>query len=143
MSGTGAMLGARLRQVRKRAGRSLADVAGHASMSISTLSRIETGKQPLEVETLIRLAGILGVDPASVITSADDAIDPVGPLIRQFRVLDRTERLRLWAELTEGARRGEGRGSRRGSELAIEIDELLAQVELLRAEIESVRSRLD
>lgn len=138
-----ATVGDRLRLARKRAGMSLARVAEEAEMSISTLSRIETGKQPIEVQTFVSLSRILDVDPGALIGTAVNGDDPIDPLLRQLRVLDRGERLRLWQQLAQASRSNGSNGRARATELAIEVEELLAQLDLLRAEIEAVKGQLD
>ncbi len=138
-----ATVGDRLRQARKDAGLSLATVAGEASMSISTLSRIETGKQPVEVGTFMMLARILEVDPAAMIGATGEDNDPIDPLLRQLKVLDRAERLRLWQQLAAGSRTARLEGRARATSLAMEVEELLAQLDMLRAEIEAVKGRID
>lgn len=138
-----ATVGSRLRQARKDAGLSLSDVAGEASISISTLSRIETGKQPVEVETFMMLARILEVDPGALIGATGANNDPVEPLLRQLRILDCAERLRLWQLLAETSRTSRVDGRPRISSLAMEVEELLAQLDMLRAEIEAVKGRLE
>lgn len=137
-----ATVGDRLRLARKRAGMSLAEVAEKAAMSISTLSRIETGKQPVEVQTFLSLSKILDVDPAALIGTTGNDDDPIDPLLRQLRVLDRRERLRLWQQLAQASRSDGSNGRARATELTMEVEELLAQLDLLRAEIEAVKGRL-
>lgn len=135
-------VGGRLRLTRKSAGMSLSDVAGKAGMSISTLSRIETGKQPIEVQTLLMLASIIGVEPVDLITSAEIDADPVDPLVRRLHVLDQSERMRLWHQLAEHRNGHRSDRSATAQQLAMEVEELLAQIDLLRAEIDSVRRRM-
>ncbi len=112
-------------------------------MSISTLSRIETGKQPVEVETFMLLARILQVDPGALIGSTGAENDPVDPLVRQLRILDRSERLRLWQQLAESSRTSRMKGRVRATSLAMEVEELLAQLDMIRAEVEAVKGRMN
>ena len=60
-AGPSAALGARLRGVRRRHGRSLAEVAGQAGVSKSLVSQIERGLAAPSLDTLRRLASALDV----------------------------------------------------------------------------------
>ncbi|MDX1583294.1 MAG: helix-turn-helix domain-containing protein [Thermoanaerobaculia bacterium] len=135
-------IGMMLRQARRRVGLSLEDVASKADLSISTLSRMETGRQSISVETLISLAQILGVDPAALVGSAAESSESPDPLLGRLRALDRKKRIEFWTQLTESAREDGGRITSRSEELRGEVDELLAQIDYIRAEMESVKSRI-
>ena len=54
-------LGDNVRRLRERAGLSLRELAAHATVSTSTLSNIEAGLGNPGVETLVSIAGALGV----------------------------------------------------------------------------------
>jgi transcriptional regulator with XRE-family HTH domain len=56
--------GARLREIRLRAGMKAMDLAKRMGVSQGHLSRIETGKQAVRSEVLVKLAKVLGVKPA-------------------------------------------------------------------------------
>ena len=136
------MVGERLRQIRKERGMSLNDVATKVDISVATLSRIETNKQTVELGLFVELAKILKTPPAALIDH--DNPEAQNQLSHRFVSLDREERLRLWRELANNAKRRKFMTGRKPHlrQIAMEIDELLAHLDLLRAEIESVRSRL-
>ena len=60
----GRQLGAIARRVRETQGLTLTDVAATAGISAGMLSRLETGRVMPSLETLVALAGALGVRPA-------------------------------------------------------------------------------
>jgi transcriptional regulator with XRE-family HTH domain len=60
----GRQLGAVARRVRETQGLTLTDVAATAGISAGMLSRLETGRVMPSLETLVALAGALGVRPA-------------------------------------------------------------------------------
>mgnify|MGYP001018425099 CR=1 FL=1 len=62
-------LGARLRAMRRRAGLSLAGLAGRAGppFSMLTLSRIERGVRPIRASELVRVAQALEVPPEHIL----------------------------------------------------------------------------
>ncbi len=132
-------IGRRLRSARQHQNLSLAEVAGRAGMSVSTLSRIETGKQVLDVEALIEISRIVQTDPGHLLSATEG--DPVVFLLERMRMLRPEERLSLWRKLAEQARDRLPRRSR-PIELAMEIEELLAQLEVLRMEVLSVQKRM-
>ena len=136
------MTGARIRHARVGQQRSLADVAGKADISVATLSRIENNKQALDIELFLRLARILRV-AASDLLSDGDAPEPGDTLARRLADLRPSERTKLWHDLAI-ARRQNQRPSRRphGEQLASHVDELLAQIEFLRSELEAIRRRI-
>lgn len=132
------MIGQKLRSARQSQQLSLTQVATKARISAATLSRIENGKQALDVDTLFLLARILGASPADLVSnngsrsSRDDA-----PLADQITSLTAQNRARLWRDLA--SRRKRVPIKRDSRELDARIEELIAQVELLRQEIEAVR----
>ena len=138
------MVGENIRQARVAQDRSLAEIARRAKMSIATLSRIETDKQALDVGALVRLAQVLRVPPQDLLGAEAEA-DGDGngsgtdPLVRRIAQLDPRERARLWRELSNAS---PNRSRRSDMALAEQIDELVAQVELLRQELDVVRKRL-
>ena len=111
-------------------------------MSVSTLSRIETDKQPIELETLISLCGILSIDPAGLVSSAASGPDAINLILSRLKILDRKERLQLWQQLAEASREMATNEGIKTRDLAMEVEELLAQVDYLRAEIEAVKRRI-
>lgn len=65
-----------LRQARERRLLTQVELAGRASMTAATISRIETGMTKARISTVRRLAEALDVDPAELTGSArftDDA----------------------------------------------------------------------
>jgi transcriptional regulator with XRE-family HTH domain len=56
------VIGARIREARERAGRTLNDVATAAGVSASMVSQVERGKKVPSLKLLDRLSGALGVE---------------------------------------------------------------------------------
>jgi transcriptional regulator with XRE-family HTH domain len=138
------MLGERLRKIRQVQERSLADVAGKAKISIATLSRIENGKQTLDVEMLVTLAKVLGVPPTELVDNPGAAKgDGADTIVRTLAGLESRDRARVWRNYAVVRKSGKG-GTRRVklANIGDEVDELLAQIELLRQELQSVQKRL-
>jgi transcriptional regulator with XRE-family HTH domain len=137
------MVGDNLRQARLAQHLSLATVAGEAHISAATLSRIETNKQPLELRMFMTLAGVLKVSARELLGS-DEEEEPVAggsdPLVTRIAGLETAARAELWRSLAAERRTHLGNG--RSRSMAHQLDELLAQVEFLREEIEAVRARL-
>ena len=111
-------------------------------MSAATLSRIENEKQALDIATLFSLAKILGVPAEELVAengngrpSKEDA-----GLARMIEALPARERTRLWQELTD-RRNGQPR-RKETRDLEARVEELVAQLEFVRGELESVRARL-
>jgi transcriptional regulator with XRE-family HTH domain len=139
------MIGERLRGVRQSQGRSLADVAGVVDISVATLSRIENDKQSVDMGMFLLLAGALHTPAHELIDDGSEREDGnvVDPLARRISALGSTERTELWRGLA--AERRSQRSKVRGAELrnaSQQVDELLAQVEFLREELEGVRKRI-
>jgi transcriptional regulator with XRE-family HTH domain len=137
------MVGERIRQARSARGWSLTDVAGQADISVATLSRIERNKQTIDVATFLLLMRVLEVDPAELLSDdvegrSSDAIDPIVSKITSLRAQDRA---RLWRAL---ATTGEGRAPSKSDvrTLSMQVEELVAQIDLVKHEIENVRKRL-
>ena len=66
------LIGERIRELRQAQGRSLADVAGKAKVSVATLSRIENDKQSVDLGLFLVLAGILQVAAHELLGSDGD-----------------------------------------------------------------------
>ena len=134
------MVGERLRQARVARQLSLADVAGEAHVSAATLSRVERDKQTIDVELFLTLARILNATPAHLLGDGDGAED--SHLATRIGALESRDRTALWKQLS--ADRREQRQRRRADmrNLAQDVEELLAQADFLREEIEAVRARL-
>lgn len=137
------MIGERVREARLSQGRSLADVATRLKISVATLSRIENEKQSLDLRLFLSLARVLNVPAQELLDDGDDGGMGIDPLARRITSLATRERVKLWRELAAARRRR--RAHRRGAdsiEMALHVEELLAQFELLREELEAVRKRL-
>ena len=134
-------IGEKLRQARKSAALPLSDVAGNAGISVATLSRIETGKQSLEFGTFLLLAKILNRDPGTFFEEGENSDSE--PLVQRLIALGSNERMKVWNQLATAmrSRRTSGRAATR--QLGLEVEELLAQLDYLRSEIESVKKRLN
>ena len=131
------LMGERLREARRAKQLSLNEVAARADISASTLSRIETNKQNLDLGLFVALAKILDVTPGSLF---DHVGEDGGPLAARISALSNRSRTELWRELT--AAQKTGRRSHRRSQLsaiAQQMEELVAQIEFITQEIESVR----
>ncbi|MGZ4809899.1 MAG: helix-turn-helix domain-containing protein [Thermoanaerobaculia bacterium] len=136
------MIGDRIRHTRIGQQRSLADIASKADVSVATLSRIENDKQALDLELFLRLAKILK-------TSASDLLGDNGetggaePLARRVADLAPSERAKLWRDLAAVRKQTAPTARRRtADQIAAHVDELLAQIDCLRIEMENVRKRI-
>jgi transcriptional regulator with XRE-family HTH domain len=119
---------------------SLADVAGLAEVSAATLSRVERDKQAMDVELFLTLARVLNTTPADLlIDSAGEADDALAVRISTMQSRERTK---LWRQLSDERRDQRQRKRSDMHTMALEVEELLAQMDFLREEIESVRARL-
>ena len=136
------MIGDRIRQARLAQDRSLADVAEKAKISVATLSRIETDKQSLDLGLFLSIAKVLQVSTQELLRDTDEP-QTGDPLVRRIVSLGNRERLELWRDLA--AERRTQRTSKRGAEMrqvGQQVEELLAQVDFLREELESIRKRM-
>jgi len=133
------MIGEQIRQTRQARRLSLSDVAERAKISVATLSRIERDKQGLELGLFLTLCKILKTAPRDLL--GNEPADNVDPLAIRIAALNHSERVELWRELAAN-RRGEKRNAIRNRlrRLGDEVEELLAQLEFVRAEMESVHS---
>jgi transcriptional regulator with XRE-family HTH domain len=134
------MVGNRLRDVRQSQRLSLTTVASKAKISAATLSRIETNKQAVDLGLFLSLTKVLKVNPRDLL--ADESADE-NPLVTQLAGLDSGSRAKFWRELST-ARKAQRNTSRRADirQLSEEVEELLAQIDFMRGEIENVRLRL-
>lgn len=130
-------IGDRLREARRQRRLSLQQVARSAGISAATLSRIETSKQSLDIQLLIRVAETLGASPAEFLNGGDD---PVRELQRALRRLAPDARSALWATLADNASRP---ADHPPVSLRNRLSEILAQLDLLRAEVETMRKEVD
>jgi len=134
------MLGTRLRQARQSRSLSLQEVATRAKISVATLSRIERDKQGLDTEMLMTLSRVLKVPPHDLLETGPEAKTDEA-LASRIAALSPRERIALWTSLAH--ERSKERSRRVASKrVAEQVDELIAQMEYLRGEIESVQKRL-
>ena len=135
------MVGERLRQARVSRQLSLADVATEAKVSAATLSRVERDKQAIDVGLFLTLARVLNAVPADLLADGDPD-DGDGVLASRIASMQTRDRTKLWRQLNEERREQRVRKHADMRNLGQEVEELLAQVDFLRDEIESVRTRL-
>jgi len=135
-----AMVGNRIRIARQSRNLSLTELASRAEISAATLSRIERDKQNVDLGLFLTLTRILQLTPHEVLDDAETE-EGVDPLVRAISGMQTVERAQLWRSLaaerrTHRTRKADGRA------VANEVEELLAQVDFIRGEIESVQKRL-
>lgn len=136
------MIGDRLRHTRLGQQRSLADIASKAEVSVATLSRIENDKQALDLELFLRLAKILRT-PASDLLGNNGDSEEAQPLARRLADLAPSERAKLWRDLAAARKQATPAPRRRTADhIAAQVDELLAQIDCLRIELENVSKRI-
>jgi transcriptional regulator with XRE-family HTH domain len=124
-------IGGALRNARQGRGMSLSDVASKAGMSVATLSRIETGKQNVDVGLLMSLALILRVQPAALIGGNGDGRPPKTALAEELATLSPADRAYVLASALKQSRRNEG--SREA--LHARVEGLLMTLDLIREEL--------
>lgn len=90
------MVGPKLRAARQARGWTLQEVAGRAGMSVSTLSRLESGKRQASLELLLPLTRLLGV-------SIDDLVRAETPDPRVRRPVIRRDGLTIAPLAPEGS----------------------------------------
>jgi len=136
-----AVVGTRIREARTSRNLSLSEVASRAQISVATLSRIERDKQGLDLGLFLILCKILKELPHDLIGSNGD--DRVDPLALQIGRLNHGERCQLWHDLAS-ARRSDKRQAIRSNvrRLGEEVEELLAQLQFVQAEIEAVQNHV-
>ena len=134
------MVGNRIRAARQSRNLSLTELASRADISAATLSRIERDKQNLDLALFLTLIQILKLTPHEVLGEATNE-DGVDPLVRTISGMQTGERAQLWRSLA-AERRSHRPRKTDGHVVANEVDELLAQVDFIRGEIESVQKRL-
>jgi len=132
------MIGARIRELRTARRMSLSEVAQQASISTATLSRIETGKQNIDVGLMTLIARVLHLSPHDLL-DADEEVD--GFLADRIATLKPDDRARFWQDLN-GSRKRNGASSKRVEDLTIEVEEVLAQIDFLRGEVDRIRQVL-
>jgi transcriptional regulator with XRE-family HTH domain len=135
------MIGERIRQARLARRLSLSDVAKRIDVSVSTLSRVERDKQGLDLGMFLSLCRVLHTSPHELL--GEEAGDHVDPLAIRIAALGHGERMQLWHDLA-ASRREERRVTvhKRIRKLSDEVEELIAQLEFVHTEMESVRARV-
>ena len=108
-------------------------------VSAATLSRIENGKQSLDVSLFLLIARTLRRAPDELLAETDSVAGD-DALVGRIGALGATKRTQLWRELA-ASRRGVSTRDRT-RDLAQDIEELLAQVDFIREEINSMRTRV-
>lgn len=138
------MVGERIREARLAQNRSLADVAEKAQISVATLSRIENDKQSVDLALFVALARVLDTTPNELLGdhAGNGRGDHGDPLARRIASLAPKERADLWRELAAGRRTRRAKVRLDAQQISQQIDELLAQMDFLREELESVRKRV-
>jgi transcriptional regulator with XRE-family HTH domain len=137
------MLGERIRDLRQAQGRSLADIAGKAQVSVATLSRIENDKQAVDLGLFLVLAKVLQVGATELLGQTGEQDEDVDPLARRIAMLETKKRTELWRDVV-AERRSQRRGSRvtKTPDLGLQVEELIAQLDFVRDELETVRMRI-
>jgi transcriptional regulator with XRE-family HTH domain len=137
------MIGERIRQIRQSQDRPLSDIAGKAKISVATLSRIENDKQAVDLELFLVLARVLKVSPNDLLMQEANGNGEVDPLARRIATLEVRDRTELWRELTAERRSQRGRkNNAQVHQLTQQVEEMLAQIDFLREELEAMRSRI-
>ena len=135
------MIGERLREARETRGLSLTDVATQAHVSAATLSRIENSKQGLDFALFLVLAKVLAVSPSDLVDEDDTSVND--PLVTKIAQLTPTDRVRLWKDLAVARRTSRTKVHARNSDTASQqVEELHAQFEYMREELEAVRASI-
>lgn len=73
------LLGEQLRRERHRQGRTLADVAATATLSLAYLSEVERGRKEVSSEVLAALCEALGLSLGQLLALVRDSLAPVAP----------------------------------------------------------------
>ena len=137
------MIGDKLREARLAQQLSLTEVAGKAKVSVATLSRIETNKQALGLNLFMTLSRVLKVPAHHFLEDAENGEESTAePLASKISRLGATDRARLWRDLATSRRTERNRRGSQVRNLAQHVEELVAQIDFLREEIETVRTRV-
>jgi transcriptional regulator with XRE-family HTH domain len=123
-------IGENLRRARGEQNLPLVAVAEKAGISVATLSRVETGKQSLDVGLLITLAGILAVPVAELVGEQNDAGD-AKTMTRRLSALPVSERARIFLD---ASKRQDARGA------FGMVEDLLSTLDVLREELLKVQN---
>jgi transcriptional regulator with XRE-family HTH domain len=135
------MIGNKIRVARQSRNLSLTELATRAEISAATLSRVERDKQAIDLGLFLSLARILKMAPHELLGDADTD-EGIAPIVRAISGMQAGERANLWRTLAaeRKTRRASARTTRPSS--SAELDELLAQVDFIRGEIEAVQKRI-
>jgi len=138
------MVGLRIREKRQSQQRSLADIATEAGISVATLSRIENEKQTLDLGLFLVIARVLKISPHDLLDKdGNGAEDEADPLVRQISTLAARDRTQLWRDLAAEKRILRSRNRRQDdAQFGAQVEELLAQLDFLREELEAMRRRV-
>lgn len=134
------VIGQKLRVVRLGSGRSLADVAAKVGLSVATLSRIETGKQSVDAETVVQLAEILGIAPVDLFGAPAGGEN--GRLARAIASMDSRDRAALWREVSEERKPRRLDRAANAEQFSYFVEELLAHFDLMREELETLQKKV-
>ncbi len=134
------MVGTRIREARTSRNLSLNEVATRANVSVATLSRIERDKQGLDLGLFLILCRVLKAMPHDLLSDEDDA--NVDPLALQIARLTHNDRVQLWRDLASARRDGRDGLRSKVRRLNDEVEELMAQLQYVQAEIESVHTQI-
>ncbi|MEA2571507.1 MAG: Helix-turn-helix domain [Acidobacteriota bacterium] len=133
-------IGERIREARTAQHLSLTVLSHQLDVSAATLSRIENGKQSLDVSLFLLIAKTLRKSPDDLLAEAENGHGSDDELVLRIGALGATKRTQLWRELAASRRTVAARARTR--DLAQDIEELLAQVDFIRDEIDSMRGRM-
>ena len=134
------MVGTRIRETRTSRNLSLNEVASRAHVSVATLSRIERDKQGLDLGLFLILCRVLKALPHDLL--GDETDENVDPLALQIARLTHTDRVQLWRDLALARRNGRDGLRSKVRRLNDEVEELMAQLQYVQAEIESVHTQM-
>src|SRR5262249_35841453 len=101
--------------------------------------------QTIDLGLFLTLMKILQLNPAELLRDDDhgDNGETIDPLVTRITSLAAKERADLWRALSSRTTPAQGRDRRRAArDVAMQVEELLAQVEYLHNEIKAVRKRL-
>ncbi len=135
-------IGSRIRESRVSQHKSLNEIASRAKISAATLSRIETEKQGVGISLFLLLAKVLKVHPNELLGEPEstDGGDPIAQKLASMNASDRTQ---MWQELTAIRRDGRARRAKEVStNVGAQIEEILAQIDYLRQEVDSMRVKM-
>ena len=138
------MIGERIRELRQAQGHSLADIAGKAKISVATLSRIENDKQSVDLGLFLVLAKVLQVAAHELlhVESDGESDGNVDPLARRIAMLETKKRTELWRDVATERRAQRARSRSPRTDTAQQVDEMLAQIDYMRDELENFRKRI-